>query len=100
MDEKFFVVLEDGRRVQATPIVRLKLGGTDIEYLYYSIDEENDEVSILASRLEVKDNTEVLVDLKDEEERQIAYDLFSETYKKLKAEQKQNSETGQNKDAE
>ena len=88
MEEKFFVVLEDGRRVEATPITRLKLGETDVEYIYYSIDEENDEVSILASRLEVRNNEEVFVDLKDEEERQIVYELFSETYKKLKEEQK------------
>lgn len=88
MEEKFFVVLEDGRKVEATPITRLKLEGTDIEYLYYSIDEENGEVSILSSRIGVKDNEEFLIDLKDEEERQIAYELFSETYKKLKEEQK------------
>ena len=92
MDDKFFVVLEDGRRVQATPITRLKLSGTDVEYLYFSIDEENNEVSIMATRIEVKDNKEILVDLKDEEERQIAYELFSETYKKLKEEQKKDAE--------
>lgn len=92
MEEKFFVILEDGKRVEATPITRLKLDGTDIEYIYYSIDEENNEVSILASRLEVRDNEEVLVDLKDEEERQIAYELFSETYKKLKEEQKKENQ--------
>lgn len=88
MEEKFFVVLEDGKKVEATPITRLKLGGTDIEYLYYSIDEDNGEVSILSSRIGVKDDQEFLIDLKDEEERQIAYELFSETYKKLKEEQK------------
>lgn len=92
MEEKFFVVLEDGRRVEATPITRLKLEGTDVEYQYYSIDEENGEVSILSSRIGVKDNEEFLIDLKDEEERQIAYELFSETYKKLKEEQKKQKE--------
>lgn len=92
MEEKFFVVLEDGRRVEATPITRLELDGTDIEYLYYSIDEENGEVSILSSRIGVKDGEEFLIDLKDEEERQIAYELFSETYKKLKEEQKKQKE--------
>lgn len=92
MEDKFFVVLEDGRRVEATQITRLKLEGTDIEYLYYSIDEENGEVSILSSRIGVKDNEEFLIDLKDEEERQIAYELFSETYKKLKEEQKKQKE--------
>ncbi len=90
MDEKFFVILQDGRRVQATPITRLKLEGTDVEYLYYSIDEGKSDVAILASKIEIKDNKEVLVDLKDEEERQIAYELFSETYKKIKEELKKN----------
>lgn len=93
MEEKFFVILENGKRVEATPITRLKLEGTDIEYLYYSIDEENNEVSILSSRIEPKGDHEVLVDLKDEEERQIAYELFSETYKKLKEEQKKEKES-------
>lgn len=89
MGDKFFVVLEDGSRKSATPITRLKIEEKNIEYLYYSIDEDNEEkedsnVSILASRIEVKDNQEILVDLQDEEERQIAYELFSETYKNLK----------------
>lgn len=91
MEEKFFVVLKNGERVEITPITRLKLEGTDIEYLYYSLDEDNNEVSILSSRIEVRDGIEVLVDLKDEEERQIAYELFSETYKKLKEQQKRES---------
>jgi hypothetical protein len=93
MGDKFFVVLEDGSRKAATPITRLKLDGKDIEYLYYSIDEDEEpNVSILASRIEVKDNQEVLVDLVDEEERQIAYELFSETYKNLKQEKKNKEE--------
>lgn len=92
MDGKFFVVLEDGRRVKATPITRLTLEGQNIIYQYYSIDEENDEVSILASRVEIKDGVEVLVDLENEEERQIAYELFSETYKRLKEEQKKKNQ--------
>ncbi len=89
MGDKFFVVLEDGSRKCATPITRLKIDGKNIEYLYYSIDDDEEgsqssSVSILASRIEVKDNQEILVNLKDEEERQIAYELFSETYKNLK----------------
>lgn len=88
MEEKFIVELEDGKKVPATPITRLKVEGTDIEYAYYSIDEENDNVSILASRITLEDGKEVLVDLKDETERQIAYQLFSETYKKIKNENK------------
>lgn len=93
MGDKFFVVLEDGSRKCATPITRLKIDGKNIEYLYYSIDDDDSgqssNVSILASRIEVKNNQEVLVDLKDEEERQIAYELFSETYKNLKQKNKE-----------
>lgn len=88
MGEKFIVTLEDGKDAQATLITRLKVEGTDIEYAYYSIDEENNNVSILASRVVVENNEEVFKDLENEEERQVAYELFSETYKRLKEEDK------------
>ena len=91
MEQKFFVVKENGEKIQATPITRLKLDGKDIEYFYYSIDEGNNEVSILASRIgKDEDDNEILIDLENEEERQMAYELFSETYKKIK--EKQNGE--------
>lgn len=88
MEEKFIVMLEDGREVPATPITRLKVEGTDITYQYYSIDDDNDNVSILASRIVVENGQEVFKDLENEEERQVAYELFSETYKKIKAQEK------------
>ena len=44
MEEKFIVMLEDGSKVPATPITRLKVEGTDIIYQYYSIDDGNDSV--------------------------------------------------------
>ena len=85
MEEKFIVMLEDGRKVPATPITRLKVEGTDIIYQYYSIDDGNDSVSILASRIVIENGQEIFKDLENEEERQVAYELFSETYKKIKS---------------
>ena len=85
MEEKFIVMLEDGRKVPATPITRLKVEGTDIIYQYYSIDDGNDSVSILESRIVVENGQEIFKDLENEEERQVAYELFSETYKKIKS---------------
>lgn len=92
-NDKFIISLETGQTKVATPITRLKIDGTDAEYLYYSIDDENDsdKVSILASRIIIKDSdgkkVETLKDLENEEERQIAFQLFSETYKLLKEEE-------------
>lgn len=88
--DKFIVNLETGQTKVATPITRLKIDGTDAEYLYYGIDDDNDKdkISILASRIIVKEKdgkmVETLKDLENEEERQIAFQLFSETYKVLK----------------
>lgn len=88
MEEKFTVVLKNGKEVLATPIIRLKVEETDITYQYYSIedDENSNSVSIIAQRVVVEDNQEVLKDLINEDERQVAYELFSETYKKIKKE--------------
>lgn len=89
--DKFLVSLETGQTKVATPITRLKIDGTDAEYLYYSIedDEDKDKVLILASRIVIKEENgqkvETIKDLENEEERQIAFQLFSETYKKLKS---------------
>ena len=90
MDEKFIVMLDNGKKVPATPITRLSVDDTGVEYLYYSIEEDtnNGDVSILASRLVEEDGKEKLVDLADENERQVAYNWFSETYKKIKQENK------------
>lgn len=91
-NEKFIVCLEDGSNKVATPITRLKIDGTDTEYYYYSIDDEMDKekVSILASRIVTDtEGNESLKDLENEEERQIAYQLFAQTYKILKNKKKE-----------
>ena len=54
----FLIKLQDGNIKPATPITRLKINGTDTEYFYYAIDDDNDanKASILASRLTVEDD--------------------------------------------
>lgn len=95
LNENFLIKLEDGKIKTATPITRLKIQGTDTEYFYYAIDDENDsnKASILASRLVVEDKdgqkTETLKDLADEEERKVAFQLFSEAYSMIKEENEQ-----------
>ena len=89
-NEKFIVSLENGQTKVATPITRLLIEGTDTEYYYYAIDDDDDseKVSILAQRIVIEDQdgkkVETLKDLENEEERQMAFQLFSETYKILK----------------
>ena len=92
LNENFLIKLEDGKIKTATPITRLKIQGTDTEYFYYAIDDENDsnKASILASRLVVEENNgqkvETLKDLENEEERKVAFQLFSEAYSMIKEE--------------
>ena len=68
VNEKFIISLENGQTKVATPITRLQIEGTDTEYYYYSIDDDNDpdKVSILASRIVVEDeNGKMNLSLKD-----------------------------------
>lgn len=85
--EKFEIVLKDGTKKEAEFLTRIKAEEKNTEYVYYSIDDDTDEggnVSIYASRIANEDGKEVIRDLVDEEERQFAYKLFAETYKKLR----------------
>lgn len=90
MGEKFEIELTDGTKKEATLITRIKQEGTDIEYLYYSVEDDasSDNVSIFASKLVVEDGKEVMKNLDSEEERQNAYKVFSETYKKIREQNK------------
>ena len=98
LNENFLIKLQDGNIKAATPITRLKINGTDTEYFYYAIDDENDsnKASILASRLTIEEKNgqkmEVLKDLADEEERKLAFQLFSEAYSMIKKENKTNNQ--------
>lgn len=84
--EKFEVNIEGLGKKEATLITIIKSEEKNIEYVYYSIDEEDESASIYASKIVNEDGKDVIKNLDNEEERQYAYNLFSETYKKLKDE--------------
>ena len=90
MGDKFEVELANGNKKEATLITRVKPEGKDIEYIYYFIEDEEDSnnVAIYASKVVKEDNKNVMKDLENEDERQEAYKIFSETYKSLREQAK------------
>lgn len=90
MGDKFEIELTDGTKKEATLITRIRQEGTDIDYLYYSVDEDDNSgnVSIFASKIVNEDGKEVMKNLDNEDERQNAYKIFSETYKKIREQNK------------
>ena len=90
-EEKFEIELIDGTKKQATLIAVIKSEEKNIEYVYYSIDDDDEEdgnASIFASKIVETDGKEFIQNLDDEDDRQYAYNLFSETYKKLREQKK------------
>ena len=87
----FLVEDENGEQIEATELTRIKVEDTDLEYLIYSIDDENTknlseeekQVIIMAAKV-IKDENgeEVLMNLEDDEEKQAVYEAFSDSYKK------------------
>ena len=91
--EKFEIELIDGTKKQATLVTRIKSEEKNNEYIYYAIDDDDNEngtASIYASKIVIEDNKEVVKNLDNEDERQYAYKLFSETYKKLREQKSSN----------
>lgn len=89
--EKFEVEFIDGTKKEATLVTRIKSDEKNIEYVYYAIEDDTDpngNASIYASKIVDVDGKEVMKNLDDEDERQYAYKVFSETYKKLREEKK------------
>lgn len=86
MGEKFEIELSNGSKKEATFITRVKPENKDIEYIYYFISDEDNSnnVSIYASKIITQENRNIMKDLENEEERQEAYKIFSETYKSLR----------------
>lgn len=93
MEERntFLVEDENGNEIEATEITRMKVEDTNLEYLIYSIDdeetkdlpEEQQQVIILAARVTKDENGEErLENIEDEEEKQAVFEAFSESYKK------------------
>ena len=89
-NDTFIVEDEMGREIEATPITRMQVEDTNLEYLIYSIDDENDtrdvseedkQVLVMAARINYDENgNEVLENINDEEEKQAVFEAFSETY--------------------
>lgn len=85
MGEKFEVELNNGEKKEATLITRIKSEGSTNEYIYYFIKNDNDnDVSIYASKIVIENGKNMMKNLENEKERQEAYKIFSETYKSLR----------------
>ena len=85
MGDKFEIELKNGKKEEATLITRINSENTKNEYIYYFIKNTGDNnVSIYASKIVKEDGKEIMKDLENEEERQEAYRIFSETYKSLR----------------
>lgn len=85
MGDKFEIELKNGKKEEATLITRINAENTKNEYIYYFIKNTGDNnVSIYASKIVKEDGKEIMKDLENEEERQEAYRIFSETYKTLR----------------
>lgn len=89
MGDKFEIELKNGKKEEATLITRINAENTKNEYIYYFMKNNGDNnVSIYASKIVKEDGKEVMKDLENEEERQEAYKIFSETYKSLRKSEK------------
>ena len=89
MGDKFEIELKNGKKEEATLITRINAENAKNEYIYYFIKNTDDNnVSIYASKIIKEDGKEIMKDLENEEERQEAYKIFSETYKSLRESEK------------
>ena len=85
MGDKFEIELKNGKKEEATLITRINAENAKNEYIYYFIKNTDDNnVSIYASKIVKEDGKEIMKDLENEEDRQEAYKIFSETYKSLR----------------
>ena len=85
MGDKFEIELKNGKKEEATLITRINAENAKNEYIQYFIKNTDDNnVSIYASKIIKEDGKEIMKDLENEEERQEAYKIFSETYKSLR----------------
>jgi len=90
--DTFIVENEKGEEITATIITRMQVEGTNLEYLIYSIDDENDtrdvpdeekQVIIMAAKiLKDEDGEEVLANIENPEEKQAVYEAFTDSYNK------------------
>ena len=89
--EQFEVEFVDGTKKIATLVTRIKSEEKNTEYVYYSIDDdeiESGNASIYTSKIVKENDKDIIKNLDNEDERQYAYKLFSETYKTLRDQKK------------
>lgn len=81
------IVTIDGKDKTADIIARLELEKTGVEYIYYYLDgevDQNGDNYLFAGRVETDDNGEEEVfEITDEEEKKIAFEMFSSVYKDI-----------------
>lgn len=82
-----FLVNIDGIDKTAHIVTRLEVIGTGIEYIYYNVDGEKDEngdLYLFASRVKSnEDGTDEIIEIENEDEKKIAFEIFSKAYKEL-----------------
>lgn len=70
-------------------VARLEVEDTGIEYIYYNIDDEKDlngDYFLFAARVETSvDGTEEIVEIENEEEKKVAFDIFSTAFKEIQS---------------
>ena len=68
-------------------VTRLEVTGTGVEYIYYNVDGEKDEngdLYLFTSRVKSnEDGTDEIIEIENEDEKKIAFEIFSKAYKEL-----------------
>ena len=82
-----FLVNIDGIDKAAHIVTRLEVTGTGVEYIYYNVDGEKDEngdLYLFTSRVKSnEDGTDEIIEIENEDEKKIAFEIFSKAYKEL-----------------
>ena len=77
----------DGIDKTAHIVTRLEVTGTGVEYIYYNVDGEKDEngdLYLFTSRVKSnEDGTDEIIEIENEDEKKIAFEIFSKAYKEL-----------------
>ena len=82
-----FLVNIDGIDKTAHIVTRLEVTGTGVEYIYYNVDgvnDENGDLYLFTSRVKSnEDGTDEIIEIENEDEKKIAFEIFSKAYKEL-----------------
>lgn len=83
---KEFKLIIDGEEKVANMVTRIYANQIGLEYIYYYIKEEDDnegtQKTLLASRINtLDDGSDEITAIESEEERELAFKLFKDSYK-------------------